>query len=419
MARSPMNAPSQVRYFRYWGSYFKSRRIATYMALHFEPLVKRGWKCWIGVEKLPEDPAWLDDFKALGVEVVRVPRPRGNFDARCVRHFKCLARDLRIDVIHCDNKHTSPTIGAALGGVRVRVWTKHSMSPAFEEARPPTTKERLCLSVRTTCRLCSCVMAVSTMVRDELLSLRISAGNIVVRNNPVFTRMLPSNYDRRAIRKSWGWEPDDLVIIALGHAVPVKGWDLLLTAFREVVKAAPKARLSLVGSYSGPAEKEHFAMLSGLLRQFGLEAKVAFTGHVPEVKPALCAGDILVLPSRSEGAATTLIEGFDAGLPIIATAVGNARELIRDGFNGCLVPRCDVEALTTALKRVACDDNFRAKLAAASKTPLHIPSIEQFAEQAAQDYETLLSGGKPPVFLPGFPNHAGSSKAEFAHFATA
>ena len=63
----------------------------------------------------------------------------------------------------------------------------------------------------------------------------------------------------------------------------------------------------------------------------------------------LAAAQVLVLTSRMESMPNVLAEGFHAGLPVVATAVGGIPELIRDGVNGFLSPSQAPEALARAM----------------------------------------------------------------------
>lgn len=62
--------------------------------------------------------------------------------------------------------------------------------------------------------------------------------------------------------------------------------------------------------------------------------------------------DVLVLPTywKNEGYPGIIIEAFSVGIPVIATTVGGIPEIVKDKYNGILVPPKDVEALCDAIK---------------------------------------------------------------------
>ena len=57
-----------------------------------------------------------------------------------------------------------------------------------------------------------------------------------------------------------------------------------------------------------------------------------------------------------------LIEAASCGLPIVSTDVPGCREIVRDEFNGILVPKCDSVSLTNALLRLIEDPDLRSKM---------------------------------------------------------
>jgi glycosyltransferase involved in cell wall biosynthesis len=402
-----MDMPGQNRqivFLRYWGSHFKSRRQANNLARQFEPLLRRNWQCHLVVERLPDEQSWLEPFQALGVRLVVVPRPKGNFDLKCVARACALCRRLKCSVFHCDNMHTSPLLGAFLARAKVRIWSKRSMSAHYELGRHPGLRERLALATRTSSFCATRIFAVSRNVQKELVAMGIPQGRVVVRHNP---RMLPVDriaYDRTAVRQSLGLADADKVIITIGHAVPVKGWDLLARAFSHVAEAEPHARLILVGSFTAPHERACYADLERWIATHGLKPRVTFTGHVGDVGRVLQAADMFVMPSRSEGFSLALVEALQAGLPCIATRVGIAEDVIQDGVNGFLVGRGDEGGLAQAILRLTREDALRKRLAQNAVAPTCIPTLPEYAENLACDYESLLAmsaGGSQPELKRG------------------
>jgi glycosyltransferase involved in cell wall biosynthesis len=347
---------------RYWGSFFKTPRQAREFARVFVAAAARGWRTHLVCCRPPDDAGVV--WRALR-----------------------LCRCLHCDVFHCDNMHTSPLIGARLAGVPVRLWSKRSMQPAFEEDRTPTLRDRAAISVRVSCRLATRVVAVSSAVRDELVGLGIPLRKFVVFPNPVPEL---AQVDRGQARAGYGHGDDELVIATVGHAVPAKGWETLLRAFRRVVAEVPKARLLLVGSTSAPQERVHFDELLRLVELFGLTERVHFAGHVPDVSVPLAAADVFALPSRSEGSSNALLEALHAGLPCVSARVGAAADLIQPGENGLLVEREDEEGLANALRLLASDADLREQLARSLRATPTAWNPDQYAKGLVDLYASLL-----------------------------
>ncbi len=358
-------------------------------------MATRGWSCHLVLEWLPDDSSWIQGYHNLGVQIHCLARPRTRFDWKCIKDARRLLQRLRPDIILCENIHSSPMIAAAAARVPVRIWIKHAMNSCFEECRQPRFKDRLMITTRLTCSLATRVLAVSGAVRNELVDLGINKVKILVRPNPRQFSYLPEAQSRAAIRTALGYAGSHVVFVSIGHAVPVKGWDLLVQAFAKVAAVDTRARLLLVGGINRSGETHFAAALMAAVGRKGLDDRVRFTGHTPEIASFLAASDVLVMPSRSEGFSCALIEGLDAGLPCVAARVGIAEDVIRAGHNGLLVERGQEQPLAEALITICRDDDLRRRLALNAFVPGGIPTLPEYAEGLASDFEILVERKSP------------------------
>jgi len=385
-------------YLRYRGSHFKTAWQTSTMVEEFRPMAARGWQCHMVLERMPEDASWLNGLLELGVQFHCQPRPRKRFDWHTIRQACRLFRRLRPDAVVCENIHSSPLLAAALAGVPVRVWIKHAMNAGFESGCPEGLRDRLMPSVRLSVALATRTLSVSRAVFDELRRLGIPERKLLLRPNPRHGLLQPVRADCRAsARQKFGYGPQDLVFVSTGHAVPVKGWDLLLPAFAQTVAADPRARLLLVGGMDRPEERGFAENLRAAASRLKVADRVTFTGHTEDVAGCLAASDVFVMSSRSEGFSHALIEALEAGLPCIATRVGVAEDVIRPGANGILVERCQVAPLAEAMRELCRDDALRARMAAQASVPGSIPTLPDYAERLADDLASLRHGRGLPL----------------------
>jgi glycosyltransferase involved in cell wall biosynthesis len=136
-------------------------------------------------------------------------------------------------------------------------------------------------------------------------------------------------------------DPTRRGLLFLGRLEPVKGVDVLLDAFARLAPDHPDLDLHLVGDGSlAPLAR---AAAPGRVH---LHAPVGPSG----VAGFLAAADALVLPSRSESIPTTLLEAAAAGLPAIASSVGDVPRLVAEYALGQTVPPADPAALESALR---------------------------------------------------------------------
>ncbi len=360
------------------------------MAGEFRPMAARGWSCHLVLERLPEDLSWLQGFHDLGVQIHCIARPRSRFDWRCIQEARRLFCRIGADIVLCENIHSSPMIAAAAAGVPVRIWIKRAMNSGFEQCEKPGFKNRLVPTVRLTALLATRVAAVSRAVQQELIGLGMKQEKILLWPNPRQTTHLVPASDRTKVRERLGFAPNAVVFVSVGHAVAVKGWDLLIRAFAQVVRIDSRARLLLVGSMERPEERAVGDALRKEVSCLNMVDSVVFTGHTGEVKAFLAASDVFVMSSRSEGFSFALIEGLEAGLPCVATRVGVAEDVIRPGHNGLLVERGQEQPLAEAMITLCRDDALRQRLALNAFVPACIPSLPEYAEHLASDMDILV-----------------------------
>lgn len=88
------------------------------------------------------------------------------------------------------------------------------------------------------------------------------------------------------------------------------------------------------------------------LREWETEGIVRYLGRLDDVRPALAAASVYVLPSYREGTPRTVLEAMAMGRPIVTTDAPGCRETVQPGVNGYLVPVRDADALARAMARL-------------------------------------------------------------------
>jgi len=90
-----------------------------------------------------------------------------------------------------------------------------------------------------------------------------------------------------------------------------------------------------------------------------LDAPVHLPGYETDMRTAIAAMDICVLPSYREGFPRTLVEAAAMGKPIVTTDTGGCRDAVNPGESGLLVPVADGAALAEAIGEFVKDADFR------------------------------------------------------------
>jgi glycosyltransferase involved in cell wall biosynthesis len=228
-------------------------------------------------------------------------------------------------------------------------------------------------------------VTISHEIDAELENLGISRSQrVFIPNGVEIERFQPiSSPEKLALRLKLSLPAGPLVIYT-GRFVHEKRLDLLLKAWGQLQSGYPDATLLLVGDGEESA---------GLKASAG--PGVVFPGQMEDVLPYLQAADIFVLPSATEGLSNALLEAMAVGLPVVATSVGGAPDLIKDGENGWLIPADDVGALSSAINTLLIEENLRRSLGESARQII----IEQYALRVVADrlrslYDSILSPGR-------------------------
>jgi glycosyltransferase involved in cell wall biosynthesis len=160
---------------------------------------------------------------------------------------------------------------------------------------------------------------------------------------------------RAAVRQTFSFSPETVVIVCVGRLEALKRHQLLIELLPELRRrTTADCRLLVVGE--GPER----AVLEIQIADSGVSSFVTLTGNRHDVPALLCASDIFVLPSSTEGLSRSVLEAMSIGLPIVATDVGSNRDLLGTNERGLLVSVNDGEGLLSALARLVDDAALRS-----------------------------------------------------------
>jgi len=120
-------------------------------------------------------------------------------------------------------------------------------------------------------------------------------------------------------------------LILIGRLSRVKRVDMFLEAIKNAKEFIPDISAVIVGD--GPER----ASLEKMSIDMGLESKVSFVGHQPDVASWIRKSKIFVLTSDSEGVSLAMMESMLCGVPPIVSDVGDLSDIVIDGTNGYLV----------------------------------------------------------------------------------
>jgi glycosyltransferase involved in cell wall biosynthesis len=193
------------------------------------------------------------------------------------------------------------------------------------------------------------LLGVSDAVRDDLRKClpKWPTGRIQTLYNRIDIEQLVANQvPREEAREALGLAQDAWIVGNVGRLHPDKDQATLLRGFAQALPDLPaESQLVILGK--GRLEQD----LKELAIELGIGRQVLLLGQVPQVSRYFKAFDAFALSSDHEPFGMVLLEAMVAGVPVIATAAGGAKEVV-EGV-GILFPLGDVEHLAQGLTHLS------------------------------------------------------------------
>jgi sugar transferase (PEP-CTERM/EpsH1 system associated) len=264
-----------------------------------------------------------------------------------------LFRDLRPDIVHTRNLAAlEAVVPAAAAGVAVRIHGEHGRD--VEDLDGTSRKyQRLRRLYRP---WVTRYVALSKELERYLVErVHVDAGRIAQIYNGVDSgRFAPAGDAPAGIAGCpFSASQGHWLVGTVGRLQGVKNQTLLARAFVDMLRRRPalreRARLVIVGEGILREPVQQALAEGGALELAWLPGE---RGDVPDVMRGL---NCFALPSLAEGISNTILEAMSSGLPVVATDVGGNAELVTHERSGLIVPGDDVQALSSAIGRLALD----------------------------------------------------------------
>ena len=138
---------------------------------------------------------------------------------------------------------------------------------------------------------------------------------------------------RRAMRASFGFEAQDLVLLFVGSGFVTKGLDRAIQTVANVRAEQPNVQLRLL--VVGQDKPRRFKRLS---KRLGVADRVNFLGGRDDIPDLMLGADLLIHPALAEAAGIVLLEAIASGLPVVVTDVCGYAHHVKAARAGFVLP---------------------------------------------------------------------------------
>ena len=330
----------------------------------------------------PKSPL-LGELKLPRENVTTLPL-RNALDARSASSLAKLVAVRKLEIVHAHMARDYPLAAYAVRrnpGARLIV-TRHVLFPL----------NRL---HQVTLAYVSRVIAVSHAVARELRAQALIAPEkITVIQNGVDLKKIAearSRFDRAEFCRRWDLPPESSLVGSIGTLTVLKGHDDFLQAAAKLRDSTPSAFFIISGTETA-ATKQYRQRLERLIQQLGLTDRVRLLGRMDDISELYCALEVFVSASHSESFGLAIVEAMAAGAAVVATDTEGAKEIVRDGSTGILVPIGGIGHIARAITEFLGHPEQLKEISANAQADVQRRfSLERMVEETEQIYSEVVS----------------------------
>jgi glycosyltransferase involved in cell wall biosynthesis len=201
-------------------------------------------------------------------------------------------------------------------------------------------------TIRYRSRIHRAVVVLTPRERETLRQIygRVRPRTVVIPNGVDVERFRPPTAEERAAeRQRFELDAEDRVALFVGGEFDRKGLGVVL----EALVTATTVLLLVVGG-----DAKMVARVTERALELGVADRVLLIGQRSDPVAYFRIADMFVLPSAYESSGLVFLEALASGVPVIATRVGIAPDVVQDGVNGYLVER-DPGRLADRMEQIA------------------------------------------------------------------
>lgn len=236
------------------------------------------------------------------------------------------------------------------------------------------------------------LIALTPMEAEQYKNIGMPEDKIEIIPNGIDMSYYADLPSKGSFKKKFSIKGNEKIVVYLGRIHRIKGIDILVEAFANVLKKLENIKLVVVGPDDG-----FLGELKHLIKALKIEDDVLMPGPLygRDKLEAYVDADVYVLPSRYETFPMSVLEAVACGKPVILTEKCGVAEYFRNKVG--LVIKPDSAQLEEALFELLLNQERRAIFEKNCKTVIKKFAISQIVSKLEKVYEELST------MRPGFP----------------
>jgi UDP-glucose:(heptosyl)LPS alpha-1,3-glucosyltransferase len=202
-------------------------------------------------------------------------------------------------------------------------------------------------------------LANSHFAADQIVAAGAMPEAVAVLHNGVDTNLFRPEKGKEAaerLRGTWGLSPSDVAVLFIAHNLLLKNFALLKDIFHQLASRSPRMKLIVVGKRKPSL----------------MPPNAVYAGELSDMATCYQAADGLAHPTFFDSCANVVLEAMSTGLPVAASNVCGAHELVEEGKSGFVlaVTGKKKEVTNQWLKKLQVlgeDDGLRRRMGAAGR----------------------------------------------------
>jgi UDP-glucose:(heptosyl)LPS alpha-1,3-glucosyltransferase len=237
-------------------------------------------------------------------------------------------------------------------------------------------------------------LANSRFAADQVVAAGARPEAVGVLHNGVDTGLFRPAKGREAadrLRAKWGLKPSDVAVLFIAHNLLLKNFALLRDIFQELASRSPGMKLIVVGKRKPSL----------------LPPNSIYAGELSDMVACYQAADCLAHPTFFDSCANVVLEAMSTGLPVAASNVCGAHELVEEGKSGFVLPvtgkkREVRDQWLKTLQVLGTDEVLRRRMGAAGRQAMvrndfgvYVTRLEGFMKQVLERKKAQRWAEKP------------------------